>query len=240
MSALYSHREWRPIPGYEGYYEINAAAVVRSVTRKVPTRTGTRTYLQREIKTRLNNCGYLEVRLSKNGKTTSHPLHALLAKAFLPNPENKPEVNHENGIKTDNRLENLSFMSHKENMQHASRHGLLKVNHQYKGVVDFSTGVVFKNARQAAYYYSLKLSTCKNYLNGNRPNPTPLRYYDGESFLYFITFIRMSNPLMWTFNPENEKNKPLYQWVHQKNKENFTFYKPVMSWYDAVHKQRAA
>ncbi len=76
------------------------------------------------IKTRINNDGYVDVRLSKDGKEKTTFLQILLAKAFIPNLENKPEVNHINGIKTDNRLENLEWVTHSENIETCLQNGI--------------------------------------------------------------------------------------------------------------------
>lgn len=64
--------------------------------------------------------GYACVTLAKGGTKHTRMLHRLLAQAFIPNPSNKPQVNHKNGAKTDNRLKNLEWMTAKENMRHSS------------------------------------------------------------------------------------------------------------------------
>lgn len=67
---------------------------------------------------------YLCVNISTNGKLKSFKVHRLVAQAFIPNPENKPQVNHISGVKTDNRVENLEWVTANENMLHAFKIGL--------------------------------------------------------------------------------------------------------------------
>lgn len=80
----------------------------------------------RAIKHQLSRNGYVRVELSCDGKGRKYLLHRLLAKAFVPNPENKPCVNHKNGDKADNTLENLEWVTRSENQIHAYRTGLQK------------------------------------------------------------------------------------------------------------------
>ena len=108
--------EWRNIEGYDGDYQISYLGRVRSY------KTGEWVIL----KIYTDDTGYKFVRLSKNDKSHKFLVHVLVARAFIPNPENKPEVNHKLGNKSDNRVESLEWVTRSENLRHAFLTGLMR------------------------------------------------------------------------------------------------------------------
>lgn len=101
------------------------------------------------------NDGYLQVTLWNNGKGKSFPVHRLVALNFLDNTDNKRDVNHKNGIKTDNRLENLEFVTPSENNYHAVHMKL--VNAIPVKIIDLIDNKEYKfdSISQAASYFNI-------------------------------------------------------------------------------------
>jgi len=176
MNIELSKETWKFVFGFEGFYEVSKNSLVRSIDRKIITPTGTRMIKGKLLKRRLNNRGYVDVRLSKNGETFTKLVHILSATAFVPNPFNKPEVNHLDGNKLNNNYTNFAWATHAENVQHAYDNGLCNLSTRQTPVIDICSDTTFPSIKKAAEFYDLKYATCKGYLNGTRTNPTCLRY----------------------------------------------------------------
>lgn len=110
---------WRPVPDYEQLYHVSNYGRVKSFwLDKVKI-----------LKPTLSN-GYLIVGLYKSGKQKGLYVHRLVAQAFIPNPDNKPEVNHRDGNRFNNFVGNLEWMTAKENTQHAIANDLIKLGEE--------------------------------------------------------------------------------------------------------------
>lgn len=146
----------KDIPGYEGLYSI--------------TRDGNLWGNKRNkwCKPSLNSKKYLQFGLCKNGIKKSSKIHRLVALTYMPNSYNYPEVNHINGIKADNRIENLEWCTHEENMHHAWKNGLnhnniilgnkTNTNPLNKSVECIETGIIYHSAMEAQRQTRIKQS----------------------------------------------------------------------------------
>lgn len=116
----------KDIIGYEGLYKISNNGDVYSLDRLIPDGRTEGVRKKQGKKLSIGKGRYYSVSLNKNKIKTRYLLHRLLAEAFIPNPENKKIVNHKNGIKTDNRIENLEWCTQSENIIHSFKSGFSK------------------------------------------------------------------------------------------------------------------
>lgn len=107
--------EWRDIEDYEGLYQISNLGKVKSLPRKVQFGVGYRITDERILKPHQMKNGYMTVGLKRHNKPKYMTVHRLVAEAFIPNPDNKPCIDHIDGDRKNNSVENLRWCTHKEN-----------------------------------------------------------------------------------------------------------------------------
>ena len=112
---------WKDIDGYEGLYQVSNFGRIKSLPKTwiCGNKKSKRFKPETLLKPSYITCGYLQVWLSKDNVPKSYRVHRLVAKSFIPNPNNKETINHINGIKDDNRVENLEWNTIQENLNHA-------------------------------------------------------------------------------------------------------------------------
>lgn len=161
---------WKPVIGYEGLYEVSNLGRVKGLERQGNWRDN--------ILTQCMIGNYVKVSLTVNGKSQNKLVHRLVAQAFIPNPENKPEVNHKDGNKLNNCLDNLEWVTKSENIKHAYRTGLItkevtksrtdKMHDAVKKRVMRDDGVVFDSVADAAVSVKVSASMVSNMLHGRQ------------------------------------------------------------------------
>lgn len=126
---------WKDVIGFEGYYQVSNLGNVRSVDRwvcydRIDRTTPTKRFWKgKMLRKKLNDYGYYSVHLrsSELSKDEWPTIHILVAKAFISNLENKPTVNHKDGIKTNNNINNLEWATAKEQIDHAIHNNLVSL-----------------------------------------------------------------------------------------------------------------
>lgn len=169
--------KWTPVAGYEGLYEVSDQGRVKSLGRLIRSKgNGHRNIPERVLKPCMNPNGYAMVALCKDGVIERVGIHRVVAKAFIPEVEGKPFVNHINAVRNDNRACNLEWCTQKENIQHAVRIGTKKPP-QGKQLVR-SDGVIFESITAAARAIGSPHSNIQFHLKGER------NHVKGYTFAY--------------------------------------------------------
>lgn len=190
---------WKDIEGYKGYYKVSNMGRVKSVEKLVKNSRNSsfKVWKEKMVKYKATVNSYGGVGLSKDGVVKRFRVHRLVALAFIPNPENKPEVNHigknSSGVidKSDNRSVSLMWVTSKENIQHAWGNGLMENSRKSsklsrgnskccKKVIDTSTGIIYNCAKDAADFIGVNHNMLYRYLTGRDKNPTAMKYINSD------------------------------------------------------------
>lgn len=145
--------EWKELLGYEGIYLISSYGRIKSISRQVDIGKGKlRWYFGRDMRLSPNTKGYLQIVLvNRKGIRKTDRVHRLVAKTFIPNPDNKSFINHKDLNKKNNYYCNLEWCTHQENLEHAWRNGKLR-----KGVDIPSSKLTEEQVLQIRKQYLLK------------------------------------------------------------------------------------
>ena len=172
--VIMSDEIWKSVEGYENSYQVSNFGRVRTLDRFVDTAKGSRKISGQIIKEFNNIRGYPFVSLWSHSKSMPALIHRLVAQAFISNPDKKPQVNHKNGVKTDNRVENLEWCTSSENKIHGYRMGLLIPPVPMKGM----RGIKCPNSRPVL---QMDLQT------------NPIFIYSSQDEAYEITGVNLSS-----------------------------------------------
>ena len=171
--------QWRTIKGYDGRYIVSNTGRVKNAI------TG------RELKQETHHCGYLRVHLCGKEKSGMLRVHRLVAESFIPNPEGKPQVNHIDGDKRNNNVENLEWTTPIENVRHSWEHGLREGNKKWyqskkrrvvATSVDGNVVIKFESISDAKKHF--RTNHVSDVLNGHREQAKGYRFaFDEEGVM---------------------------------------------------------
>lgn len=145
--------EWRDVKGFEGLYQVNNYGQVKSLRKDALLKPAKSKY------------GYMLCVLCKNGVMHDRRVHRLVAEAFLENPRSLPQVNHKDGNKSNNNVENLEWCTCSENSRHAVENGLFSTNKRVRVV---ETGKVYESIGSCARDISGNGQNISHCLHGER------------------------------------------------------------------------
>lgn len=173
---------WKDCKHYEGLYQVSNYGRVKSLERDIVYKDGRKRHVKEHfLIQRVSYNGYLYVGLSKYGKFKQEKVHRLVAMAFISNPDNKPHINHIDEDKQNNYVDNLEWVTSKENNNYGNHNekisiALKQTNKNKRGLHSqakkvFCDGKIFDCIKDCADYLKTPYSTIKGYLSGFRIMP---------------------------------------------------------------------
>lgn len=174
---------WTDVKGLEGLYQVSNTGKIKSLSRSVNCNGGITVLKERILKQETTRLGYVRVCMYKNELRIRKLVHVLVADAFVIRQQCGLEVNHINGVKSDNRSENLEWTTKSNNMKHAFLLGLKKgnfgtKNHASRLVININTGIYYDTIKEASESSNYEYHYIVNNLIQNKKNKTPFRYAD--------------------------------------------------------------
>lgn len=168
---------WKPIPGYEGLYEVSSLGRIKSVSRYVKNNIAGHVWQPEKI-LKLRNARYKNVMICRDGVEAIIYIHRLVAEVFVPNPFNKPTVNHKDGDTHNNKSDNLEWATVFENQKHAVETDLFKTQYganpySGKNISDVVAGIrgMYRSGekqKRIASVFGVDQSTVSRIVNNHR------------------------------------------------------------------------
>ena len=156
--------KWKNVEGYNGLYKISNTGRIVSYKKGKPY----------ELAPYSNNRGYLAIGLSDGLVRRRYTMHKLVARHFIPNPENKPQVNHKDGDKHNNHVDNLEWVTQSENIQHSYKIGLRTYNseiyHKNKYNEQKKVGIIAINLETLESFHFQSINEAARQLDCNKGN----------------------------------------------------------------------
>lgn len=191
LHGIENYYSFKDITGFENY-QVNKQGVVVSKSRVSLQKNGKKyTVKEKVMKPQIDNTGYIVFGLRNNKKETKKVyLHRILAESFIPNIENKPCINHKDGVKYNNSLDNLEWCTYQENNIHAFDNNFQKSGKQHhfygkkgefchnsKKIICNDTGRIFDSLTEASLFFNISKSHLSNILKGVRKSSINATHY---------------------------------------------------------------
>lgn len=183
---------WKDIKGYETLFKVSNFGRIKSLKREVKFGLITRVVEERILKSRTSKNGYNQISLLKDGKLKTFYIHRLVAQAFIPNPNNLPQVNHKDEDKTNNNVVNLEWCDNEYNINYGTTKKRISKSRSIPVIqltLDGELVRLWESAKETAkegFYPTSVTKCCKKHKGYYTTGGYKWKYYDKETYLIGI------------------------------------------------------